>query len=150
GTTLPRTARTIFDEPQQQNSLRIRLIVGVLIAVMYLASVFIVMPDDVMLMNIPDSHDSALYLQLSPYRQPMYGMWANALHTLSSSWHTVQILQIATFVSFSTWIIVELAMVSWLGVLSALLFVAMQLVFTRLRLLNVVASLISEGLFYPM
>ena len=96
------------------------------------------------------SPDTAGYLQFSPYRQPMYGMWANAIYAFSGSWHTVQVLQIGAFVSCSAWVIVELAIISQLGILSALLFVAMQLVLTRLGLLNLVASLISEGLFYPM
>jgi hypothetical protein len=150
---LSKTARTIFDEqPQQPNSLRSRLILGVLIAAIYLASVLTVlmgMPD-VMLMRMSDSGDSAGYLQFSPYRQPMYGTWANATYAFSGSWHTVQVFQLGAFLSCSAWVIVELAIVSRLGVIAALLFVAMQLVFTRLRLLNLVASLISEGLFYPM
>src|SRR5262245_6443568 len=143
---LSRTAQGIFDELQHPNSLRTRLICGVLIATIYLTSVLIGMGD----LGSGFSPDTAGYLQFSPYRQPMYGTWANAIYALSGSWHTVQALQIAAFLSCSAWVIVELAVISGLGVLSALLFAAMQFVLIRLGLLDLVASLISEGLFYPM
>ena len=96
-TALSRTAQGIFEELQHPNSLRIRLIWGLLIATIYLASVLIGMGD----LGSGFSPDTAGYLQFSPYRQPMYGTWANAIYALSGSWHTVQVLQIAAFLSFS-------------------------------------------------
>jgi hypothetical protein len=133
-------------EMQYSNSFQTRLTVGILMAAAYLACVVIIMPD----FGSGFTADTAGYLEFSPYRQPMYGMWANAIHDFSNSWRTVQVFQIAGYILGSAWVIVELAIISVLGVLSALLFFGMQLVFTRLGLLNIDASLISEGLFYPM
>jgi hypothetical protein len=144
-----RAALRIFGEAQHR-SLRTRLMLGLLITAIYLATVLVGMPQDAMLMNMPDFGDSAGYLHFSPYRQPMYGTWANAIHAFFGSWDTVQILQLGMFVAFSSWVIIELAIVSRLGLVAALLFVAMQVLFTRLKLLNLVVSLLSEGLFYPM
>ena len=96
------------------------------------------------------TYDTASYLQFSPYRQPMYGMWANNIYLLSGSWRTVVALQLVAFVSFAAWIVVELALISNLGVLSAIIFVTSMLAFTRHGLFNLVGSLLSEGLFYPM
>jgi hypothetical protein len=125
---------------------RNRILWAILLVAVYMAFVFA--------QNFPLGSgflpDTASYLQFSPYRQPMYGMWANAIYSLSGSWHIVEALQVAAFVSFAAWVVVELALISNLGMLSALLFVAMLLVFTRLGLVNLVGSLISEGLFYPM
>jgi hypothetical protein len=143
---LSRTPQGIFEETQHPNFSRTRLIWGVLIATIYLVSVLIGMGD----LGSGLSSDTVWYLQLSPYRQPMYGLWANAIYALSGSWHTVQVLQIAAFLSCSAWVIVELAVISGLGMLSAVLFAAMQFVLVRLGLLDIVASLLSEGLFYPM
>ena len=113
---LPRTAQAIFDELRQLNSLRTRLIWGVLIATIYLASVLIDMRD----FGSGFLPDTAGYLQFSPYRQPMYGIWANAIYAFSGSWHIVQVSQIAAFVLCSAWVIVELAVISQLGIISAL------------------------------
>src|SRR5262245_8082291 len=90
--------------------MRSRLTWGVLIAAIYLVAVLTGMPS----WGSGFDPDTAGYLQFSPYRQPMYGMWANAIHAFSGSWHTVQVLQIGAFVSFSGWVIVELAVISWL------------------------------------
>ncbi len=121
---------------------------AVLLVTIYLAFVL------VLVSSFPPSGsplpDTNAYLEFSPYRQPMYGMWANGIHALSGSWRAVELLQIAAFVSFSAWAIIELALISNVGVLSALLFLAMLVIVARLGLLNVVGSLISEGLFYPM
>src|SRR5262245_32233431 len=138
---LSRTAQGIFEETQHPNPSRTRLIWGVLIATIYLASVLIGMGD----LGSGFTPDTAGYLQFWPYRQPMYGTWANAIFALSGSWGTVQVLQIAAFLSCSAWVIVELAVISGLGMLSAVLFAAMQFVLIRLGLLDVVASLLSEG-----
>ena len=120
---------------------------AVLLVIVYLAFVF-VGPSP---LASGFSPDTAGYLQLSPYRrEPMYGMWANGIYALFGSWRIVEMLQVGAFVSFSAWVIIELTLISNLGALSALLFVAMLLVFTRLGLLNLIGSLISEGLFYPM
>ena len=119
---LSRTPQGIFEETQHPNFSRTRLIWGVLIATIYLVSVLIGMGD----LGSGLSSDTVWYLQLSPYRQPMYGLWANAIYALSGSWHTVQVLQIAAFLSCSAWVIVELAVISGLGMLSAVLFAAMQ------------------------
>src|SRR5262245_47702438 len=108
----------MFHELQVLNSSKTRLIIGVLIAAVYAASVLIGMPDP----GNGVSPDTAGYLQFSPYRQPMYGVWANAIYRFSGSWYIVQVLQIGAFVSFSSWVIVELAVISQLGILSALLF----------------------------
>jgi len=78
---LSRTAHATFEELQQPNSLRIRLIWGVLIATIYLASVLIGMGD----LGSGFSSDTDWYLQPSTYRQPMYGLWANAIYALSGS-----------------------------------------------------------------
>jgi hypothetical protein len=129
-----------------QPIMRKRLIWGVAIAATYVAAVLVSMP------SLPSGFDpdTAGYLEFSPYRQPMYGLWANAVHAFSGSWHTVRIMQVGMFVLCSAGVIVELAEISTLGVAAALLFAAMQLVFTRLGKLNFIGSLISEGLFYPM
>jgi hypothetical protein len=97
----------------QLSSLKTRLIIGVLIAAAYLACVLIIMPDP----GSGFTNDTADYLQLSPYRQPMYGMWANAVHAFSNSWRTVQVLQVAGYILGSAWVIVELAIISGLGIL---------------------------------
>jgi hypothetical protein len=95
----------------------------------------------------PDTNGYVLY---SPYRQPLYGMWANALHSMLQSWSAVKAVQIWMFVACSAWVIVELSQVSRRGVLSAISLAAVLLVLTKLGLLNLVGSIISEGLFLPM
>jgi hypothetical protein len=127
-------------------SLKTRLIVGTLVAAVYLTFVLMSMPG----LGSGITPDTASYLHFSPFRQPMYGMWANAIYAFSNSWRTVQILQVGAFIACSCWVIVELAIISELGVLSALLLFGMLLVFTRLGLLGLIGSLLSEGLFYPM
>jgi hypothetical protein len=95
--------------------------------------------------------DTASYLESTPYhREPMYGLWANHAYALFGSWRIVEMLQVGAFVSFSASVIIELTLISNFGHLSALLFTAMLLLTTRLGLLNLVGSLLSEGLFYPM
>jgi hypothetical protein len=125
---------------------RTRILWAVLLVSVYLAFV-LVGPSP---LATGFSADTAWYLQLSPYRQPMYGMWANATYLLFGSWRIVSALQVVAFVSFTAWVIVELALISNLGMLSALFFVAWMLAITRLGLLNLVGSLQTEGLFYPM
>ena len=140
-------AEFINDLQHSELFMKRRSLWAVLFVVIYVAFVF-VGPSP---LATGFSPDTASYLQLSPYRrEPMYGVWANGIHALFGSWRIVEMLQVGAFLSFSAWVIVELTLISNLGPLSALLFVAMLLVLTRLGLLNLVGSLISEGLFYPM
>jgi hypothetical protein len=115
-------------------------------AIIYVASVLVGMPA----ISSEFSPDTADYLELSPFRQPVYGMWANAAFTLLGSWEAVKVSQIAGFAACGAWVAIELAMISSLGVFAALLFVAMIVALGRLGLLVLVGSLISEGLFFPM
>ena len=123
-----------------------RLSWGLAIAISYIACALIGMPS----LDSSFNPDTAGYLEFSPYRQPMYGIWANAAHAFFGSWHTVKVLQVGMFVASSAWVIIELATLSTLGIISALVFAAIQLVLARFGLLNVVGTLISEGLFYTM
>jgi hypothetical protein len=94
--------------------------------------------------------DTAGYIEFSPYRQPMYGLWANGVFALAGSWRVVQFLQAGSFVGLSVWVILEIASISKVGVLAAALLSAILTVLNRFGLINLTASLISEGLFYPM
>ena len=138
--------KIIYDVQRSEFSLKVKITWALMLVAVYL-TVLLVGPSP---LASGYSSDTASYLQFWPWRQPMYGMWANGIHLLSGSWHTVELLQVAAFVSFMAWVIVELAVISNLGMLSALLFVVVMLVFTRLGLLNLVGALLSEGLFYPM
>src|SRR6266568_1041824 len=125
-------AEHIIDDSQHSELFmkRRRGVWAVLLVTIYLAFVL------VLVSSFPPSGsplpDTNAYLEFSPYRQPMYGMWANGIHALSGSWRAVELLQIAAFVSFSAWAIIELALISNVGVLSALLFLAMLVIVARL------------------
>lgn len=125
--------------------LSLRLVLGLLVALAYaIASIVAMAP-----LGSGFTPDTQGYLELSPLRQPLYGLWANAVHNLSGAWIDVQRLQIAAFLLASAWLIVELCLVSRLGLIAAGLFVLTQLVLVRLGLFDIVGSLITEGLFYP-
>ena len=124
---------------------RKRILSIILLVAVYLAFEFVQTPE-----ISAFCADTTSYLNLSPYRQPMYGMWANGIHLLSGSWRVVTMLQVAAFVAFAAWVLVELALISNLGMLSALIFVVAMLAYSRLGLLQTVWCLRSEGLFYPM
>jgi hypothetical protein len=92
--------------------------------------------------------DTASYLELSPYRQPLYGLWANSIHTITGSWPAVLYIQVALFVLAICWVVLELAAVSRWGLAAAMLMTGVQLVLLKMGMMSLTASLVSEGLFY--
>jgi hypothetical protein len=44
------------------------------------------------------SPDTNGYLDLSPYRQPMYGLWVHTIFALTDSFRAVQFLQTGLFI----------------------------------------------------
>lgn len=119
---------------------------GVGVAVLFVALMVAVFPP----LGSGLTPDSAGYLQFSPFRQPLYGVWANGIYLVSSSWRAVQIAQIWLYIAVGTWLIIELSVVSWLGLFAAIVFTAVQLVLAKLGILGLVGSLMSEGLFFPL
>lgn len=102
---------------------RSRLVLGLLVAIAYaVASIALMAP-----LGSGLTPDTAGYLEFSPLRQPLYGLWAHAAHGLSGSWITVQRMQISVFLFAAAWVIVELSVVSRLGLLAAALFVVTQI-----------------------
>src|SRR5262249_58729483 len=97
------------------------------------------------------SPDTSSYLDFSPYRQPMYGLWAHAIFTLVGSYRAVELVQSALFIAAGMWVIFELSLISggW-GPLAAAIFAAALAVLNRLGLVGLAGSLNSEGLVYPM
>ena len=96
----------------------------------------------------PDTHS---YLDFSPYRQPMYGLWANAIFALLGSYRAVEFVQFGLFIATSIWVIFELSLISETGgPAAAAIFAAALAVLNRFGLVAVAEGLNSEGLFYPM
>jgi hypothetical protein len=95
--------------------------------------------------------DTSSYLNFSPYRQPMYGLWANGMAALTGSFRAVQFLQTGLYIAAGIWVIFELALISNIcgPVAAAILTVALAAL-NRFGLMEVAGSLISEGLFYSM
>jgi hypothetical protein len=93
------------------------------------------------------SPDTAGYLDFSPYRQPMYGLWANTIFALTGSFRAVQFVQIALFTAVGIWVVIELSLIS--DVAAAIFAVALAGL-NRFGLTGLAGSLNSEGLFYPM
>jgi hypothetical protein len=127
-------------------SLRHRL--GANIALIYLGFSIAGWP----ILNGTFSPDTPGYLEieLSAYRQPMYGLWADSTFALADSWRAVQFIQASAFVAFGMWVILELASISASGILAAALFAAALIILNQFGLIGLAGSLISEGLFYPM
>ena len=103
-----------------------RLSWGLAIAISYIACALIGMP----LADSSFNPDTAGYLEFSPYRQPMYGIWANAAHAFFGSWHTVKVLQVGMFVASNAWVdncVEPPHFLRTLGIISALAFAAIQL-----------------------
>jgi hypothetical protein len=97
------------------------------------------------------SPDTSWYLDFSPYRQPMYGLWANTMAALTGSFRAVQFLQTGLYIGAGIWVIVELSLISNIGgPVAAAIFTAALTVLNRLGLVELAGSLISEGLFYSM
>jgi hypothetical protein len=125
-----------------------RILAGVVLAVLYAVAV----AGSLVVSGLGSgvTPDTAGYLEFSPYRQPLYGLWANGIHHLTSRWSAVIILQVAMFVGSVAWILIELAAASSLGVLAAACFALIQLILFKLGLLDLVESLATEGLFYTL
>jgi hypothetical protein len=120
---------------------------GAIIALAYLGLVFAGWDTP----NGTFSNDTASYLDFSPFRQPMYGLWANAIFALFGSYRTVELLQSGFFIAAGIWVIFELSLISDVGgPAAAAIFAAALAVLNQFGLLGLVGSLNSEGLFYPM
>jgi hypothetical protein len=97
------------------------------------------------------SPDTFGYLDFSPYRQPMYGLWANTIFALAGSYEIVQIVQCGLFIAVGIWVILELSLISDIsGPAAAAIFAAALAVLNRFGLINLAGALISEGLFLAM
>lgn len=94
--------------------------------------------------------DTASYLDFSPYRQPLYGLWAHFLFQATGSWSSVVQFQTALFILAVAWTLVELARISTLGVIAAVALASIHLVLLRMGLVALVGTLATEGLFYTM
>jgi hypothetical protein len=120
---------------------------GAIIALAYLGLAVIGWPT----LDGSFSPDTAGYLDLSPYRQPMYGLWANTIYALAGSYETVQVLQCGLFIAVGIWVIFELSLISDIGGPAAAAIFAVGLAaLNRFGLITLAGSLISEGLFYVM
>lgn len=119
---------------------------GCFIALLYLASAYMALP----VFSGGFTPDTAEYLEFSPYRQPLYGAWAHGVFGLAGSWKSVQYVQVALFLGIGMWLIYELSLLGWRGVVSAFFFAAILGVANFLGLLSIVASIVSEGLFYSL
>jgi hypothetical protein len=97
------------------------------------------------------SPDTSSYLDFSPYRQPMYGLWANAIFALLGSYRAVELVQSSLFIAAGIWVIFELSLISETGgPAAAAIFAAALAVLNQFGLVGLAGSLNSEGLFYPM
>jgi hypothetical protein len=97
------------------------------------------------------SPDTSGYLDFSPYRQPMYGLWANTIFALTGSFRAVQLLQTGLFIGLGLWVIIELSLISDIaGPAAAAILAAALAALNRFGLIELAGSLNSEGLFYPM
>lgn len=94
--------------------------------------------------------DTASYLELAPYRQPMYGIWANTLYSLTASWPGVLYIQLALFALSVVWVLIELSLISKQGLLAAVFLALTQLLLLKMGMLGMVESLATEGIFYSM
>ena len=94
--------------------------------------------------------DSTGYLELSPSRPPLYGVWAHGSFAVVGTWERVKLVQIAAFAACGAWLVFELTIASSTGILAALALITTHVVLIRFGLLNIVGSLVSEGLFYSM
>jgi hypothetical protein len=126
--------------------MRGRLAWGVALAMAYLLYAVIGMQD----VGAEFAPDTSSYLEFSPYRQPLYGAWANSMLALLGSWEAVKKFQILLFCAVCAWVIIELAAVSVPGMVASFLLAALLVVLGLLGLLNLVGSLISEGLFFSL
>jgi hypothetical protein len=95
------------------------------------------------------TQDTAGYLDFSPYRQPLYGLWANSLHRLTASWEAVLYVQVAMFAASVGWVLTEMALIPGFGVGAALLLAVTHVVLLKMGLVGLVSLLGTEGLFYP-
>lgn len=96
------------------------------------------------------THDTAAYLEFSPYRQPLYGIWANAVNQMSGTWTSVLYAQVLLFAASVCWVLLELSLISRLGLLAASLLAIAQIILLRMGMIGFVELLGTEGLFYPM
>ncbi|MES2786968.1 MAG: hypothetical protein V4684_16000 [Pseudomonadota bacterium] len=132
---------------RMQLSYRTRSIAGVLAGVLYALAVF---ASQVGVSTSGITPDTASYLEFSPYRQPLYGLWAHFIYAATSSWAAVLQVQLVLFVLAVAWATVELARISTWGVPAALFFIALQCVLLRMGMVGLVGTLSTEGLFYSM
>src|SRR5215472_14921291 len=114
---------------------------GAIIALAYLGLVFAGWHTP----NGTFSNDTALYLDFSPYRQPMYGLWANAIFALIGSYRAVELWQSGLFIAAGIWVIFELSLISDTGgPAAAAIFAAALSVLNRFGLVELAGSLNSE------
>jgi hypothetical protein len=120
---------------------------GATIALAYLGSALAVWP----ILDGAFSADTSGYLDFSPDRQPMYGLWANTIFALTGSFQAVQFLQCGLFAGVGIWVIFELSLISNIGgAAAAAIFAAALAVLNRIGLLRQAGFLVTEGLFYSM
>ena len=94
--------------------------------------------------------DSAGYIGMSPYRQPLYGLWANSAYSLLGTWNYVIRAQVILFIAATALLMWELCRQSIWGILATFLLFGFIALMTRFGMMSLVGSLITEGLFYTL
>jgi hypothetical protein len=98
----------------------------------------------------PLTPDSRSYLDFAPTRQPLYGIWANALSFALGDFSSVAMFQLALFVASWIWLNYELISTSVAGGVSAVAASCVLLILSKLGLLSVVGSIHTEGVVYTV
>lgn len=93
--------------------------------------------------------DTGGYLAFSPFRQPLYGLFANGVHGLFGSWAAVGQIQILCLLGALAIYYLELARCNRWGWVGALIAATAVLLLLRLGVSSLVPILVTEGLFLP-
>jgi len=124
-------------------------IIAVLFFAVFLAFLF-QMTLTVLSLTEDFSPDTYGFVEFSPYRQPLYGLWMISMHKLLGSWELVKSLQIVVFCIISGLLALEMYLSSKQGRLAAIGLILVLMALSHYGAINYVGSLISEGLFYSL
>jgi len=94
--------------------------------------------------------DTLGYLEFHPIRQPLYGMWANALHALLGTWQLVGVAQAAFLCAPLAYFYYECEAWGRAGRVLALAAAATTTVLLKIGTASLVTAILSEALFVPL